>query len=96
MAPVLTNLVGIDYGKPGGDMTGITARCPKCQRIYSMSFESGNIVLMPVELQCECGVVTDLRAAAEPSGNRCFACGHPVAPLTTEEKRRLKNALDAL
>lgn len=81
--------VGIDYGKPGGDMTGITARCPKCQRIYSMSFEPGAIVLMLVELQCACGEVTSLQSPAEPTAPHVQAdCVTPVPTARMHEIMR--------
>lgn len=57
----MNNLVGMDVGKPGGDMTAITARCPKCQRVYTLTYEPSPIVMQPIELQCKCGEVTSLR-----------------------------------
>lgn len=77
MAENVNQYVGVVPGKPGGDHTAISAICPKCHRLHSLTFQPCGIVVLPIELQCVCGEVTNLRPPpAETFGDwRCCSCG---------------------
>lgn len=56
---------------------------------------SNHPIAYPRALRALAAEVRRLRGAAEPGGNRCFACSQPVPALSPEMQQRLDTALAA-
>jgi hypothetical protein len=43
-----------DVGKPGGDHNAISAKCPNCAAVWTVTWPA-EVLMLPMGLSCSCG-----------------------------------------